>query len=102
MVCEWGMSETLGPLAYGKDEEHIFLGKEIGHHRDFSENTSQQIDDELRRIISNCYERAKGMVFNNIEALHRIANRLLEKEALDGQEIDALIEENKNGEGVTV
>jgi cell division protease FtsH len=102
MVCEWGMSETLGPLAYGKDEEHIFLGKEIGHHRDFSENTSQQIDDELRRIISNCYERAKGMVFNNIDALHRIANRLLEKEALDGQEIDALIEENKNGEGVTV
>jgi cell division protease FtsH len=102
MVCEWGMSETLGPLAYGKDEEHIFLGKEIGHHRDFSENTSQQIDDELRRIISNCYERAKGMVFNNIDALHRIANRLLEKEALDGQEIDALIEESRHGEGVTV
>jgi cell division protease FtsH len=102
MVCEWGMSETLGPLAYGKDEEHIFLGKEIGHHRDFSENTSQQIDDELRRIVSNCYERAKGMLFNNIDALHRIANRLLEKEALDGQEIDALIEESKHGEGVTV
>jgi cell division protease FtsH len=102
MVCEWGMSETLGPLAYGKDEEHIFLGKEIGHHRDFSENTSQQIDNELRRIVTECYERAKGILFNNINALHSIANRLLEKEALDGQEIDAIIEESKHGEGATV
>ncbi len=102
MVCEWGMSDSLGPLAYGKDEEHIFLGKEIGHQRDFSENTSQQIDEELRRIVNECYERAKGILFNNIDALHSIANRLLEKEALDGQEIDAVIEESKHGEGVAV
>jgi cell division protease FtsH len=99
MVCEWGMSEKLGPLNYGKDEEHIFLGKEIGRHRDFSENTAQEIDEELRRIINNCYERAKGILVKNIVALNNIANNLLEKEALDGQELDVIIKESMYGQG---
>jgi cell division protease FtsH len=102
MVCEWGMSEKLGPLNYGKDEEHIFLGKEIGRHRDFSENTAQEIDEELRRIINNCHERAKGMLVKNIVALNNIANSLLEKEALDGQELDVIIKESIHGQGDTV
>ncbi|MCX5805659.1 MAG: ATP-dependent zinc metalloprotease FtsH [Proteobacteria bacterium] len=101
MVCEWGMSEKLGPLSYGKDEEHIFLGKEIGRHRDFSENTAQEIDEELRRIIGNCHERAKGILVKNIVALNNIANSLLEKEALDGQELDVIIRESKHGQGDT-
>ncbi|MCX5813038.1 MAG: ATP-dependent zinc metalloprotease FtsH [Proteobacteria bacterium] len=102
MVCEWGMSEKLGPLSYGKEEEHIFLGKEIGRHRDFSENTAQEIDEELRRIINNCHERAKGMLVKNIVALNNIANNLLEKEALDGQELDVIIKESIHGQGDTV
>ncbi|MCX8022339.1 MAG: ATP-dependent zinc metalloprotease FtsH [Syntrophorhabdaceae bacterium] len=97
MVCEWGMSERLGPLNFGKDEEHIFLGKEIARHRDFSEKTAQEIDDELRRIITGCYERAKDILNENITSLHLIANALLEKEVLDGQEIDAIIARGKNG-----
>jgi cell division protease FtsH len=102
MVCEWGMSEKLGPLNYGKDEEHIFLGKEIGRHRDFSETTAQEIDEELRRIINNCHERAKGILVKNINALNNIANSLLEKEALDGQELDVIIRETTHGQGDSV
>ena len=102
MICEWGMSDSLGPLSHGKDEEHIFLGKEIGRHRDFSENTAQEIDEELRRLVTNCYERAKGLLVKNIDALHNIANSLLEREALDGQEIDAIIKESTHAQGDTM
>jgi cell division protease FtsH len=99
MVCEWGMSEKLGPLNYGKKEEHIFLGREITRHRDFSENTAQEIDGELRKIVTGCLERARGIVIKNIDALHAIANKLLEKEVLDGQEIENIIRESTNGKG---
>ncbi|MDR2017883.1 MAG: ATP-dependent zinc metalloprotease FtsH [Syntrophobacterales bacterium] len=102
MVCEWGMSEKLGPLNYGKKEEHIFLGREIAQHRDFSESTAQDIDEELRRIVMDCFERAKAILYNNMNALHAIANRLLEKEVLDGQEIESLIKEHVNAEEVAV
>ncbi|MDD5243150.1 MAG: ATP-dependent zinc metalloprotease FtsH, partial [Syntrophorhabdaceae bacterium] len=94
MVCEWGMSEKLGPLNYGKNEEHIFLGKEIGRQRDFSESTAQEIDEELQSMVRGCYERARGLLSGNMNALHAIAGKLLEKEALDGQEIDVIIREN--------
>ncbi len=93
MVCEWGMSERLGPLTFGKNEEPIFLGREISRHRDFSEETAQQIDSELRRIVNDCYERARGILLKHMDALRAIAAGLLEKEALDGQEIDAIIKE---------
>ncbi len=101
MVCEWGMSDRLGPLSYGRNEEHIFLGKEITRHRDFSEKTAQEIDDELRNIVNSCFERARDILAGNIEILHAIANRLLEKESLDGQEIDNIITETTGEKGVT-
>ncbi|OPY65247.1 MAG: ATP-dependent zinc metalloprotease FtsH [Syntrophorhabdus sp. PtaU1.Bin050] len=102
MVCEWGMSDHLGPLNYGKKEEHIFLGKEIAQHRDFSEQTAQEIDQELQRMVTNCFERAKGIVLANMDALDAIARRLLEKEVLDGEEIDVVIRESTNGKGAPV
>jgi cell division protease FtsH len=97
MVCEWGMSERLGPLNYGKIEEHIFLGKEIARHRDFSEKTAEEIDTEIRRIVFECFERAKRIIMENIEVLHAIAGALLEKEVLDGQQIDRIIAEARIG-----
>ena len=99
MVCEWGMSEKLGPLNYGKNEEHIFLGREIGRNRDFSEDTAQEIDQEVRKIITDCYNRAKGIIVNNMDTLHALANALLEKESLDGLEIDKIIGEINNEAG---
>jgi len=102
MVCEWGMSEKLGPLNYGKKEEHIFLGREIAQHRDFSENTARDIDGELKRIVTECFERARAILYNNMNALHGIANKLLEKEVLDGQEIESLIKEYTNAEEAAV
>lgn len=97
MICEWGMSEKLGPLTYGKNEEHIFLGREIARHRDFSEHTAKEIDDELRRTVLYCYEKAKRIIEEHIDILHDLANKLLEKEVLDGNEIDAIIRSHLNG-----
>lgn len=102
MICEWGMSESLGPLNYGKNEEHIFLGKEIARHRDYSERTAQEIDEELRNIVNRCFERARKILTDNMDILHAIANRLLEKESLDGNEIDIIIKETSNEQGVAV
>ena len=102
MICEWGMSDRLGPLNYGKKEEHIFLGKEIAQHRDFSERTAQEIDEELHKTVMDSFDRAKQLVLGNMDALHAIANKLLEKEALDGQEIDVIIKESTNGKGASV
>jgi cell division protease FtsH len=97
MVCEWGMSERLGPLTFGKKEEHIFLGKEMAQRRDFSEETAEEIDSEIKKIVSENYARAKALLTTGIEALHCLAKALLEKEVLDGIEIDRLIK----GVGVT-
>jgi cell division protease FtsH len=97
MVCEWGMSEKLGPLNYGKKDELVFLGKEIQRQRDFSDETATDIDGELRRIVTNCFDRARRILRDNSDVLHAIAKNLLEKEVLDGQEIDRIIEELRNG-----
>ncbi len=102
MVCEWGMSEEMGPLNYGRKEEPVFLGKEMHRQRDFSENTAKDIDAELKAIVSGCFERAKGLLLGNIDALHAVATALLEKEVLDGQEIDDLFKEKVNGLAETV
>ncbi len=91
MVCEWGMSERLGPLAFGKKEEQIFLGREFAQHRDYCEETARLIDDEIRRIVTESYSRAKEIIQKNISALHKLANTLLEKEVLDGNQIDEII-----------
>ena len=91
MVCEWGMSE-LGPLAFGKKEEAIFLGREIAQHRDFSEATAVDIDKEVKRIVNIAYESAKSIQNNNRDILERIAQGLLEREVLDANEVRLLIE----------
>ena len=91
MVCEWGMSE-LGPLAFGKKEEAIFLGREIAQHRDFSEDTAVQIDKEVKRIVSLAYEKARSILDTNRDTLDRIAKALLEREVLDANEVKLLME----------
>ncbi|OGP27377.1 MAG: cell division protein FtsH [Deltaproteobacteria bacterium GWA2_57_13] len=93
MVCEWGMSEKLGPMTFGKKEEQIFLGRDFTQQQDYSEGTAVEIDAEVRRIIVDCYQRAKNLLSDNLELLHKIAQKLLEKEVLDGSEIDALVRE---------
>jgi len=91
MVCEWGMSDKIGPLACGQKEDQIFLGREFARHRDYSEETARLIDDEIREIVTQSYERAKGILNGNMATLHRLANTLLEKEVLDGFQIDQII-----------
>jgi cell division protease FtsH len=91
MVCEWGMSE-LGPLAYGKKDEAIFLGREITQHRDYSEDTAIQIDKEVKRIVNGGYENAKRLLSNNRETLERIAQALLDREVIDANEVKMLME----------
>ncbi|MFZ3066016.1 MAG: ATP-dependent zinc metalloprotease FtsH [Nitrospirota bacterium] len=91
MVCEWGMSDKLGPLAYGKKDEEIFLGKEIVRHRDYSESTAVDIDNEIKETVIKNYERAKNLLKKNMKVLKNVAAALLEKETLDGAEIDSII-----------
>jgi len=91
MVCEWGMSKKLGPLSFGQKEEQIFLGREFAQHRDYSEETARLIDDEIRTIITESYEKAKDIIQKNMATLHQLANTLLEKEVLDGNQIDQII-----------
>ena len=91
MVCEYGMSR-LGPLTFGKKEEQIFLGREIAQHRDFSEETARQIDLEVRRLIDEAYQSAHSIVESNADAMHRIAAALLERETIDAEEVQMLID----------
>ena len=91
MVCEWGMSDKLGPLAYGQKDEEIFLGRQITRHRNFSEDTAITIDDEIKKIVNACMKRAEKILTENIETLHRLAAALLEREILDASEIDTVI-----------
>jgi cell division protease FtsH len=104
MVCEWGMSEKLGPMTYGKKQEEIFLGRDFTQQADYSEHTAVEIDTEIRRIILECYQRAKDLLTENLELLHKIAQKLLEKEVLDGAEIDALVREYgaNGGQGISL
>ena len=92
MVCDFGMSEKMGPVTFGKKEEHIFLGREIAQHKDFSEKTAVDIDTEIKRIVLENYDRAKEIITQKMEKLHRLASALLEKEVLAGEEIDAVLE----------
>ena len=91
MVTEWGMSDKLGPLTFGKKEEQIFLGREIARHKDYSEKTAVDIDEEVKSIVFDAYKKAKDLLTENRDLLEVFANTLLEKETLDGPEIDALI-----------
>ncbi len=97
MVCEWGMSDDLGPLTYGKKDEQIFLGKEIGQSRDFSEETARQIDVAVRKIITSAIKTVTSLLEENRDILTRLAEDLLEKETLDLSDVEELIEELRPG-----
>jgi len=92
MVCEWGMSEKIGPLTFGKRDEQIFLGREIARHRDYSEATAIEIDREVRKIVTDAWERARSLLAENRDALVRLAEALLEREVLDAEQIRILVE----------
>jgi cell division protease FtsH len=91
MVCEWGMSEKMGPLTFGKKEEEIFLGREIAQHRDYSEQTAILIDDEVKKIVDKAMQRAESILKENMDTLHRLSAALLEREILDAEEIDKVM-----------
>jgi cell division protease FtsH len=108
MVCEWGMSEKLGPLSYGAKDEEIFLGREMTRKRDFSEQTAVEIDKEIKEIVLKAEKKAIRILKDNIDMLHKLSMILLEREILDGEEIDAImrgeelppvaVKQNGNGE----
>ena len=91
MVCEWGMSEKVGPVTFGKGEEQPFLGKKMSKNNDYSEETAVLIDNEIKTIVDECYKKAKNTLTDNIDLLHELANILLEKETVDGNELEELV-----------
>src|SRR5262249_42180956 len=91
MVTRWGMSDKLGPVAYGEAEEQVFLGREFGHRREFSDATAQKIDDEVARIIDDCYRRAERILTEHLDQLHLLAKTLLDRETVDGDELRKLL-----------
>ncbi|MGB4852299.1 MAG: ATP-dependent zinc metalloprotease FtsH [Ignavibacteria bacterium] len=91
MVCEFGMSEKLGPIAYGQKQEEIFLGREISQHRDYSESTQIMIDDEVKKIVQSGMDKAERILNENADKLHKMSEALLEREILDSVEIDMLM-----------
>lgn len=91
MIRNWGMSDKLSPLSYSKGEEQVFLGREIAQHRDYSEATAQKIDDEINKLINDAYQCATNVLKENMDVLHKLAEELLEKETVMGQELDELI-----------
>ena len=98
MVTRYGMSDKLGPMVFGTDNGEVFLGKDFGHTRDYSESVAAQIDDEIRKIIENAYETDKKLLTDNIEKLHLVAKTLLEKEKIEGDEFMALFPYEKESE----
>jgi cell division protease FtsH len=91
MVCEWGMSEAMGPLTFGKKEEQIFLGREIAQHQDYSEDTALKIDHEVKRFVTDNYERAKGVLMQYKPSLEKVAAELLVREVLDGEQVRRIV-----------
>jgi cell division protease FtsH len=95
MVTQWGMSERLGMVQYGDDDEFVFLGREMARAKVYSETTAQEIDGEVKRIIDEAYKIAKDIITTNIEKLELIAKSLLEFETLDGQQVDEIVRTGK-------
>ena len=91
MVCNWGMSDKIGPVTLGKTDEHIFLGKEIQQRHDYSEETAQLIDSEVRTFVEHAEQIARDILTKNLDKLHELANTLLEKEIVDSREVDEII-----------
>jgi cell division protease FtsH len=95
MVCDFGMSDELGPLSFGKTDEQIFLGREIAQHRDYSEETAVKIDAEVRKFVTDAYNETRRLINGNMDTLHRMARALLEKETLNATDIDIIMAMNK-------
>jgi cell division protease FtsH len=95
MVCEWGMSEKLGPLSFGHKEEFVFLGREISQHKDYSEKTAILIDEEIRGLVDGAYAHARRLLAENVDKLHILSQALLEREILDGDEVGKLLRGEK-------
>jgi len=91
MVCNWGMSEKLGPVTFGRTEEHVFLGREIQKHQDYSESTAVVIDQEVRRFIEEAEDTARRILRDNLDNLHKLAKALLEREIIDSRQVDEII-----------
>ncbi|GAB1371759.1 hypothetical protein MASR1M45_18210 [Candidatus Kapaibacterium sp.] len=91
MVCEWGMSELIGPVTFHNDNDEVFLGRDFSKTRDHSEETAQAIDSEVRRVLTNAQKRAEELLAENMDSLHLTSKVLLEREILDGEELDVLI-----------
>jgi cell division protease FtsH len=102
MICEWGMSDKLGPMTFGKKEEEIFLGRDFTKRVDYSETTAVAIDAEVRRVILEAYERAKLLLRRNRAVLHKMAEALLERESLDGPDIEEIIRQFGDNGGAAV
>jgi cell division protease FtsH len=102
MVTEFGMSDRLGPMTFGKRHEQVFLGRDFGHERDYGEKIATVIDEEVSRIVSENYERVKGLLQNHRPHMDAIVKVLLEKETLDAREVDAIIEEVNRQTGITM
>jgi cell division protease FtsH len=91
MICEWGMSDRLGPVSFGKKDEQIFLGREMSVSKNYSESTAVEIDEEIRRIVEENYQRARTLLVDNLDTLHKLSLLLIEKENLSGAEVDAIV-----------
>lgn len=91
MVTAWGMSDKLGKMAYGKNQENVFMGRDFGHQRDYSEQVAYEIDEEMKRIVDDKYEEAKKILTDNRDMLEAISRELLEKETLDAAEFEEIM-----------
>jgi cell division protease FtsH len=92
MVCEWGMSDRMGPVSFGKKDEQIFLGREMAMQKNYSEATAVEIDSEIRRIVDENYARVKQMLTDKVDILHRISQALIEKENLTGLQVEEIMQ----------
>ncbi len=98
MVCDWGMSSTLGPISFGQNDEPIFIGKEIAQHKDYSDSTASKIDNEIKSILDNSLNEAKRILTDNLGRLKKLSELLFEKETLDDKEIRDFLEIPISGE----
>ncbi|NPA93825.1 MAG: ATP-dependent metallopeptidase FtsH/Yme1/Tma family protein [Thermodesulfobacteria bacterium] len=96
MVCEWGMSDEIGPVAFQKQNDEVFLGRDFGHVREYSESTAQKIDQAIEKIVKDTYNKTKQLIIDHMECLHRLAQELLERETLDAKDIDDILESCRN------
>lgn len=95
MITQWGMSENLGPITFGRKQEQVFLGRDIAQDRNYSEEVACAIDKEVRQLIEDAYAKTEEMLQTNMDKLHLIANALMEKETLEANELEQLLQEGK-------